>query len=75
VVISATAEPRDPGLVITIVGHSFLPRMVRLLVGAALAYVEGRVSLEALRALLTNPAAKFTHPAPPQGLCLASVTY
>jgi len=75
VVISATAEPRDPGLVITIVGHSFLPRMVRLLVGAALAYVEDRVSLEALRALLTHPTAKFTHPAPAQGLCLASVTY
>jgi tRNA pseudouridine38-40 synthase len=74
-VTETSVEIRDPGFVISVSGHSFLPRMVRLMVGAALMFARREIPLATLQALLTRPVSKFTHPAPPHGLCLESVLY
>lgn len=65
----------EAGLVLELRAHSFLPRMARMIVGAALHFARGAVSLDSLKAILEHATTKFAHLAPPQGLCLASVTY
>jgi len=68
-----TVEDR---IVFTIEADAFLYRMVRRLVSAMVAVGQGKTSLEAFQALLDDPQQRWQRGiAPPQGLCLESVSF
>ncbi|MGH8103483.1 MAG: tRNA pseudouridine(38-40) synthase TruA [bacterium] len=54
---------------------SFLPKMVRMMVAAAIQMAAGAVSRERIEELLHRASEKFTKVAPPQGLSLVAVHY
>lgn len=62
-------------IVFRVQGNGFLRSQVRLMVAAALAYGEGKITLAALRAQLANQACTFRTPVPPNGLYLARISY
>jgi tRNA pseudouridine38-40 synthase len=57
-------------------GNGFMYRMVRMLVGTAHQVAAGKMSCEALAAMLSDPLGpKTRHCAPPEGLYLQKVMY
>lgn len=64
-----------PALSLTFTGTGFLYKMVRILTAAAIRHAQGKTSLDTLRSLLEQRSPRFTHTAPPHGLCLVRVNY
>ncbi|MEK7298466.1 MAG: tRNA pseudouridine(38-40) synthase TruA [Candidatus Margulisiibacteriota bacterium] len=71
------ADKRYAVYYIDIEADGFLRRMVRHIVGAIFSVMQGRLTLEQLRSILTEPGIlnKPYTPAPAQGLCLVHVVY
>ncbi|WP_121022224.1 tRNA pseudouridine(38-40) synthase TruA [Helicobacter vulpis] len=78
-IISAKCHARTlwgvPCVLIRISAPRFLRAQVRLMVGAALAYSLGHLSLGQLQTQIRAQQRHHSHPAPPQGLYLVRVDY
>lgn len=75
-IYSATVAEEGEMLRLRFHGNGFMYRMVRLLVGTAHQVAAGRMSRDALAAMLAEPLGdKTRHCAPPEGLYLKHVIY
>lgn len=75
-ITEAFAERTPDGYVIQFSGNGFLYKMVRLMVGTALAVGEGKITSTEFDDMLHSPVgSKSRHCAVPQGLTLVSVRY
>lgn len=75
-IFEALSQPTDDGFLIRFTGTGFLYKMVRLMVGSALAVATGKISLDYLENQInspTSPKARFC--ASPYGLRLLEVHY
>lgn len=69
------AFERDGIVTLRFEAPSFLPKMVRMMVGAAVQMASGALTQERVKALLAGASEKFVKVAPPQGLSLVGVVY
>ncbi|HEY5893443.1 MAG TPA: tRNA pseudouridine(38-40) synthase TruA [Chthoniobacterales bacterium] len=67
---------QGPIITLTFEGEGFLYKMVRMLVAIIIRAGQGKISIEEIRHLLTDPSArKSSHTAPAEGLYLIEVGY
>ncbi len=71
----AEVFPEGPFLILQFEAPSFLPRMIRMLVMAAIEVATDSLPAESVLSLLHAPTSKWTKVAPPWGLSLYSVSY